>query len=119
MKKRAARSKGKGDQRPARIKAGRNTKEREEGLEEMAKEIKDLGERGEEYAKDLPKTLPTCAYTNESQIADPQAAEILINHMLDTVVLNVTTRDILSLSGDACNKAMVDRYYEGTCGPKS
>lgn len=60
--------------------------------------------------EDLPKTLPTFerAYTNESQIADPQAAEKLVNCMLDVVIPNVTARDILSLSGDM-RRTMVER----------
>jgi hypothetical protein len=106
----ATRSKGKRHQQSVAAKAGEKVTEKAKGLEEMAKELRELRERERENVKDLPKILPTFerAYTNESRIADPQTAENLVNRMLDVVIPNVTARDILSLSGDA-RKAMVER----------
>jgi len=102
----ATRTKGKGHQELAGTRT--REKEKQQELEEMVDEMRNPGKRGENM-NDLPKTLPNFerAYANGSRIADPQAAEKLVNRMPDMVIPNITAHDILSLSGDA-RKLMVE-----------
>ncbi|KAF8815134.1 hypothetical protein BYT27DRAFT_7249452 [Phlegmacium glaucopus] len=90
--------------------AGGRKKLEKEALKKKAENITETGTRGGDEGKISTENTygKERAYSYESKIADPQAANKLLDRILEAVIPNVTVGDIVSLSGDV-RKAVVEQ----------